>query len=72
VIGRLFALVRDLRIRHHHQVAQAAGAATLAAQQRQDWPAATRHFADMHAAQARRDRLLQQHGPLCGLCRHVR
>lgn len=54
-------MIARLLATHHARLARAAGAATLAAQQRRDWPAAARHLNKMHAAQARRDELLRLH-----------
>lgn len=50
-------MIRAALARHYDRQARAAGAATLDAQQRRDWPAAKRHLAAMHAAHARAARL---------------
>jgi hypothetical protein len=58
VIARFIAWIRDQRIRHHHARAHQHGTATLAAQIERDWSAAGAAMKRMHAAQAKRDALI--------------
>lgn len=68
MIGRLINRVLDWRIRHHSQRAAIFGAATLAAQIRRDWPAASRFLSHMHDAQAKRDALARRRFATTGCC----
>lgn len=64
----MIRLFREALARHYHRVAHAQGTAILLAQIRRDWPRAGRHMVRMHAAQAKRDALLQGRTPVC--CNH--
>lgn len=71
MIARLINALRRARIAHHQRRVAAFGMATLAAQIRRDWPAAATFMQEMHAAQAKRDRLLQARPRgACPPCNH--
>lgn len=65
MINRLLDAVRALRVRHHIRCANAAATATLGAQQRRDFPGASRHFKRYMAHAAKRDELRQGSCPPC-------